>query len=209
MIKIKLLLGLLIIANISFAQNKMDTALKVVDVLHKKEFNNTFNLPTKANDSIANAKKEATYKKELRNKLAIEYSNQFNNDELNSLLTFYSSKVGEKVLKNKTKNSSTLSQLASNMEQKHMEAEFGIVPINNELEIEQHEPIVETASLNAANSASPAAKLIEEDIYGEIKTLEDLKKILLKDPHLIPDITLVKKILGEDVDIDKLMFPEP
>jgi hypothetical protein len=51
-------------------------------------------------------------------------------------------------------------------------------------------------------------ELPKEKEYPKIASLSDLKAIILKEPFLINDTKLLTAILGPDVDIDKLLFPD-
>lgn len=208
-IKIVAIIGLLIGINSISAQNKTDVALEVVEILHANDLGGKFKIRApRSVDSLTvkkTTKKDADYKKELYAKLAEEYRTQFNKEELNDLLAFYNSDLGKKVVKNETKNSQMFSKQLSAIRRKQREEQLGIPSREERRKKRLEESSLPLKAEKSLKKDAGSIKEINEEVYPEIETLEDFRKILLKNPRLIRDPKLLNKILGKDVDVQKLM----
>lgn len=183
---------------------KGHTAEQLVKVLYAKEVKQRvgFILEMKQQDTLEVINKEASFD-EVIQKIATLYKTNYALKELHALDIFYASSLGKKILINRKATLQKVSEIIMNWEEKQQ-------GINMEDSLLDMAPVIDEKSLEKIDSIAVLNTKITslpEKPYPKIKTLDDLKKILLKDPFIISDTRVLKEILGNEVDIDKLMNP--
>lgn len=189
-----------LVVNKMMAQQESN-ALKLVKALHSKEIEPRVHF-IKEIAQLENSNQADLYKK-----LSEAYITLFTSEEITNLLAFYNTALGKKVLENQNKLNSDVSTIAMRWEMEQQGIPFE--------EIEP--PTIIDGKLVDANGVvlqdfnnqefNPVKKAKEED-FPKINNLEDLKKIVVKDPNMISDHRLLLELLGEE-EFKKLFNPEP
>jgi hypothetical protein len=193
---------LLFISSNSFGQelNKSSDAIILTKLIHGQQLG--FRL-----DYIKQIKKLENPKEEegkevslaLYKKIAEAYQQAFTAKELKELYTFYRTPLGKKLLESRDKLATEVSIIASKweMEQQGIFIEEIAAPIYKDGKL---------TDTNGLVIEEVAVKTVEK-VFPEIKNLQDLKKLLLKDPYMIADQRLLSAIIGKK-EMEKLFNPE-
>lgn len=187
----------------TFAQEVNPDAVSLAKQLCKTELEKRLNnLNETAQFEDDTKSKSDTDLSALYKELSKAYSQNFSSNEIKQLLTFYKSPLGKKLNKTKSKLDSEVSQMISKWEMKQLGIE------NEELIDIAEDDMAISGDDMPITDAKLDKTIPKEKEYPEIKTLSDLKAIVLKEPFLINDTRLLTAVLGPDVDIDKLLFPD-
>ncbi len=138
---------------------------------------------------------------DLYRNIAKVYTKRFTSDELMEIHAFYNSPLGKKITTTRVQLQEEVTEVITNWEKKAL-------GIEDPPEMTEEEHIKMINSIKASYNADVLVKEEpEEESYPDIVALEDLRKILMDKPYLINDQKLLEKVLGPDVDIEKLFIP--
>ena len=127
------------------------------------------------------------------------YAEQFTSSELTQLLSFYKSPLGKKILKSQENLKRQADAVITDWEMKKLGIEIHEDPMTDE----KYLKMVDSIKIAEEKMMK---KRIKTDELPDINSLKDLKALLLKNPTAMSDSRLLQKILGDDVDVDKVFM---
>ena len=184
--------------------NQDAVVTKLVKDLYAKDIDKRlgFVLEMKQQENPEETNKEVSFD-EVYQDIYTLYEEKYTAQEIRQLATFYASPLGKKTLANQATINAKVSKIMMHWELKQQGINLEDPALDEPL-------LIAEVNLQKPDSlALKNAKLAAASIkgYPKINSLEDLRKILLKDPFVVSDLELLKEILGKEVDLDKLMDP--
>lgn len=190
----------LLIAFPSIAQETATDALKLAKICYQKELGQRLQFfPRNQSNTDKAEKKETLNTDEVYNKLILAYQELFTPQEISGLLAFYNSALGIKMIAKQTELQSKAMTIISHWEMKQngIDIVTYIPPV-----IENEAQYLERQQKEHREYVAP-----KETPFPKIANLEDLKKILLKEPNLMGDSRLLEEIVGKE-EFKKLFTPQ-
>lgn len=202
--KYTLILIFVVLATNTTIAQEASTALKLSKTLHAEKLESKIRFiqeVKKTNETQGD--KIAT--DNLYKKVAEAYTKTFTQEEIANMYTFYNSALGKKLLENQRKLNRDVSTIVMQWE---MEQQV-IDPENNQTSRIVNGKRVETDSLRARKRKEMIAKrkAEREAPFPKINNLNDLKKLIEKQPYIVSDQRLLLELFGEE-GVEKLRNPE-
>lgn len=161
---------------------------------HIREIKSTTN-PNQPNSS------QDIIEKDLYKKMSEVYQGLFTPEEISNMLIFYNSALGKKILENQQKIDGKTRSIIMNweMKQQGISLEETIEPsFENEEQILAFQK--KEREKNILSNKTQIPKIIK---IPKITNLEELKKLIIKNPNLMDDPLLFEEILGKQ-EFEKL-----
>jgi hypothetical protein len=187
----------------TIAQETAKDALKLATVCYEKELSQRLQFFAEVNTMNPDKTKkiETPNTDEVYNKLVLAYQELFTPQEISGLLAFYNSPLGAKMITKQTELQNKAMTIISywEMKQNGVDMETLMPPvIENEAQFLARQ---QKEQEEQKEHASP-----KEKPFPKIANLEDLKKLVLKEPQLINDPRLLEEIIGKQ-EFEKLFSP--
>jgi len=177
-----------------FGVSQNSNAIKLVEYLHTKQINQAIeNVEIFSSDTL----KINAQVKELKTTLSKIYKD-YTNEEIQSLITFYNSSSGKKLLKSQELISSKILDEIYKWEAKTQ----GIDVVDEDVPIIEIEPSLDLDLESTKKQVVKSNKTPKKE-QPKINTLEDLKNLIKKDVNIIYDSFLLAKLL----DLEELVSP--
>jgi hypothetical protein len=182
------------------AQETTKEALKLVKVCHEKEiakkmqFINEMHLNPNKDFKTGDSELDEVYKQ-----LAAVYQEKFTPQEITSLIAFYNSPVGIKSIENQAELYGATMTIINKWEMKQQGI---VIEEPKPFTIEDEEQLLACQKEDLLKNGPPKAFTIPK-----IRNLEDLKKLLKKEPNLMGDPRLFEEIMGKE-EFQKLFMPQ-
>ena len=185
------------------AQETTKDALKLATTCYEKELGRRLQFFAKINamNPDKTEKKETPNPDEVYKKIALVYQEQFTPQEIIALLAFYNAPLGVKMIAKQTELQNKAMTIISHWEMKQngIDMETLMPPaIENEAQFLARQ---QKEQKEQKEHAPP-----KETPFPKITTLEDLKKLALKDPQIMTNPRLLEEIIGKQ-EFEKLFNP--
>ncbi|GAA3647322.1 DUF2059 domain-containing protein [Flavivirga jejuensis] len=198
------LIFIMLVVNTTIAQEvEVSTALKLTKTLHSKKIEPKVRF-IKEIKKTNETKDKKTIADHLYKKISQIYTTVFTPEEITNMFAFYNSALGKKIAENERKVNREVSTIIRQWE-------------TDQLSIEQRQTSkivderrrIETDSLRALKRKELIAKrkAERETPLPKINNLDDLKKLIEKQPYIISDRRLLLELFGKK-GLEKLRNPE-
>jgi uncharacterized protein len=182
------------------AQETTKDALKLATICYEKELGRRLQFFVEMNAMQPNKteKKETPNTDEVYKKLALVYQEQFTPQEITELLAFYNTPLGIKTITKQAELQSKAMTIISNWEMKQQGIDMQtLIP-----------PAIENEAQFLARQQKDQKEYVAPKVtpFPKITTLEDLKKLALKDPQIMTNPRLLEEIIGKQ-EFEKLFNP--
>ena len=180
-----------------------DSALELVKLLHKNKIEQILLSQPEAMIDSASVNLNNEENKELYNNISQKYKERFKPNELKELTAFYTSPIGNKLLKEYPLIMADANTLISKWEMKQLGIEDisidedSVLFDENELTLEVIDTIV----------PKPKVKPFKKDVII-VKTIQQLQTLLKNDPNLLYDPVELSKILNISHEPETIDDPE-